>query len=61
MWALKPEPSLPDIDGVVQAFQNVLKRMLEASGRGMWNADEETIAKLQTMYQDMDAQLEGVV
>ena len=43
-----------------QAFQNVLKRMLEAAGRGMWSADKDTLQKLQALYQDMDAQLEGV-
>jgi len=43
-----------------QAFANVLKRMLEASGRGMWKADEATLQKLRDMYEDMDAQLEGV-
>ena len=45
----------------MQAFTNVLKRMLEAAGRGMWDADEETLAKLRAMYEDMDTQLEGVV
>ena len=43
-----------------QAFANVLKRMLEASGRGMWKADGVTLQKLRDMYEDMDAQLEGV-
>ena len=45
----------------MQAFTNVLKRMLEAAGRGMWDVDEKTLAKLRAMYEDMDTQLEGVV
>lgn len=41
-----------------QAFRNTLARMLEASGRGMWDADDSTLAKLQQMYSDMDEELE---
>lgn len=43
-----------------QAFQNVVKRMLEAAGRGMWNADEATLEKLKQEYMEMDDVLEGV-
>lgn len=43
-----------------QAFTNVVKRMLEASGRGMWNADEETLDRLRSLYSDMDDELEGI-
>ena len=35
-----------------QAFRNVIKRMLEAAGRGMWDADEETLANLRELYSD---------
>lgn len=34
--------------------------MLEASGRGMWNADPDTLDKLKGMYSDLDDQMEGV-
>ena len=43
-----------------QAFGNLLKRMLEASGRGMWQADANVLDKLKGMYSDLDNQLEGV-
>jgi magnesium chelatase subunit H len=43
-----------------QAFRNVLRRMLEAAGRGMWNADEETLAELKQLYAEADDELEGV-
>jgi cobalamin biosynthesis Mg chelatase CobN len=43
-----------------QAFANVLKRMLEAAGRGMWQADPTTLDRLRAMYADMDDELEGV-
>ena len=34
--------------------------MLEASGRGMWNAPSDVLDKLEDMYSDLDDQLEGV-
>ena len=34
--------------------------MLEASGRGFWNADASTIEKLQELYSDIEDQLEGI-
>ena len=43
-----------------QAFSNLLKRMLEAAGRGMWDADAATLEQLKAMYSEMDDQLEGV-
>ncbi|CAI7886146.1 unnamed protein product [Closterium sp. NIES-53] len=43
-----------------QAFQNILKRMLEAAGRGMWQANDEVIEKLRELYAEMDDELEGV-
>jgi len=43
-----------------QAFSNVLKRMLEASGRGMWDASPEVLDRLRALYSEMDDQLEGV-
>ncbi len=44
----------------LQAFSNVLKRLLEASGRGMWSADPKVLARLKALYSDMDDALEGV-
>ena len=44
----------------MQAFRNVVARMLEAAGRGMWDAPEETLQKLQETYADLDEQLEKV-
>ncbi|CAG9464037.1 unnamed protein product [Pedinophyceae sp. YPF-701] len=44
-----------------EAFRNIVKRMLEASGRGMWDADDGTLERLQELYQEMDDQLEGVI
>eukprot|EP00271_Cylindrocystis_brebissonii_P004987 TRINITY_DN16942_c0_g3_i1.p1 TRINITY_DN16942_c0_g3~~TRINITY_DN16942_c0_g3_i1.p1 ORF type:complete len:1746 (-),score=312.16 TRINITY_DN16942_c0_g3_i1:714-5951(-) len=43
-----------------QAFRNIVKRMLEASGRGLWQADEETIMRLRSIYDEIDSELEGV-
>ena len=43
-----------------QAFRNVLKRMLEAAGRGMWDADEDTLQELRALYSETEDELEGV-
>lgn len=43
-----------------QAFQNVLKRMLEAAGRGLWNADNATLERLRELFAEVDDELEGV-
>ena len=43
-----------------QAFGNVLRRLLEAAGRGMWNPDQAILERLRSMYSDLDAELEGL-
>lgn len=37
-----------------------MKRMIEASGRGMWDADDATLERLKELYSEMDDELEGV-
>lgn len=34
-----------------EAFRNIVGRMLEAQGRGFWEADEGTLAKLRELYE----------
>ena len=34
--------------------------MLEAHGRGMWKADQDTIEELQEIYADLEDRLEGM-
>ena len=43
-----------------EAFKNVVRRLLEAAGRGMWNTDEETLEKLRDLYSDADDIIEQV-
>eukprot|EP00850_Spirogloea_muscicola_P002275 SM000008S22364 [mRNA] locus=s8:1270267:1283112:- [translate_table: standard] len=44
-----------------QAFQNIVKRMLEAAGRGLWeNPDPSTLERLRNLYAEVDEELEGV-
>ena len=43
-----------------EAFRNIIGRMLEANGRGFWNADEEKLDKLRELYDLTDDELEGV-
>ncbi len=43
-----------------EAFRNIIGRMLEAHGRGFWNADEELLDKLRNLYELAEEELEGV-
>ena len=43
-----------------EAFRNIIGRMLEAHGRGFWNADGDRLNKLQELYELADEELEGV-
>ncbi len=44
----------------VQAYGNVVRRMLEAHGRGMWNASEDKLDQLRAALNDIEDELEGV-
>jgi magnesium chelatase subunit H len=41
-----------------EAFKNIVRRMLEAAGRGMWETDEATLARLRELYSDADDMIE---
>ncbi|AVH69041.1 magnesium chelatase subunit H [Nostoc sp. 'Lobaria pulmonaria (5183) cyanobiont'] len=43
-----------------EAFRNILGRMLEAHGRGFWEADDKKLDKLRQLYELTDEELEGV-
>ncbi|HHE31380.1 MAG TPA: magnesium chelatase subunit H [Chlorobaculum parvum] len=43
-----------------QAIKNIVGRMLEAHGRGMWKADQNMIEELQEIYADLEDRLEGM-
>ncbi|BAZ09387.1 magnesium chelatase subunit H [Calothrix sp. NIES-4071] len=43
-----------------EAFRNIISRMLEAHGRGFWEASEDKLQKLKDLYELADEQLEGV-
>lgn len=59
-YALDPEMAERLRKSNPQAFANTLKRMIEAAGRGMWDAEEGTLEKLRNMFSEMDDELEGV-
>lgn len=42
------------------ATAGVVRRLLEAAGRGFWAADEATLNRLQEIYQDLEDRLEGI-
>ena len=43
-----------------EAFRNIIGRMLEANGRGFWDADAEKLQQLRSLYETTDEALEGV-
>lgn len=44
-----------------QAFRNVVSRLIEAHGRGMWqNVDEDLLARLRSEYDAVEDVIEGV-
>ncbi|WIA37068.1 hypothetical protein OEZ86_014043 [Tetradesmus obliquus] len=59
-YVLDPEMAAQLKASNPQAFRNVLGRCLEAAGRGLWQPQEELIAKLRAMYGEMDDELEGI-
>jgi cobaltochelatase CobN len=42
------------------AMMEVVSRLLEAIGRGMWDADDEMKERLQNLYEDLEGDLEGL-
>jgi magnesium chelatase subunit H len=42
------------------AAAGVVRRLLEADGRGFWKADEETLKSLREIYFDLEDRLEGI-
>ena len=43
-----------------EAFRNILKRMLEAKGRGFWTPSDDVIMKLQELFDEVEDEIEGV-
>ncbi len=43
-----------------EAFRNIIGRMLEAHGRGFWNAEPDKLEKLQALYALTEDEIEGV-
>lgn len=41
-----------------EAFQNILKRMLEAKGRGYWDPDDDVLERIQQQYADVEDDIE---
>ncbi|MEO1743908.1 MAG: cobaltochelatase subunit CobN, partial [Cyanobacteria bacterium J06629_9] len=60
-YALDPEMAAKLQQANPEAFRNIVGRMLEAHGRGMWQADDSTLEQLRSLYDLTDAKLEGVV
>jgi magnesium chelatase subunit H len=59
-YALDPEMAEKLRQANPEAFRNILTRMLEAHGRGLWQANPDKITQLRQLYQLTEEQLEGV-
>jgi magnesium chelatase subunit H len=59
-YALDAEMAAKLREANPEAFRNIVGRMLEAHGRGFWEADEEKLQKLRELYELTDEELEGV-
>ena len=43
-----------------EAFRNIVGRMIEAQGRGFWEADPQKLAQLRELYDLADEEIEGI-
>ncbi|WP_017651623.1 magnesium chelatase subunit H [Fortiea contorta] len=59
-YALDPEMAEKLRQANPEAFRNIIGRILEAHGRGFWQADQNKLEKLRQLYELADEQLEGV-
>ncbi|MGL5872034.1 MAG: magnesium chelatase subunit H [Xenococcaceae cyanobacterium] len=59
-YALDEEMAAKLRDANPEAFRNIVGRMLEANGRGFWEADDEKLQKLRELYELTDEELEGI-
>jgi magnesium chelatase subunit H len=59
-YALDPGMANKLRDANPEAFRNIVGRMLEATGRGFWQPDEDKLEKLRELYKLMDEEIEGV-
>ncbi|PPS45475.1 magnesium chelatase subunit H [Chroococcidiopsis sp. TS-821] len=59
-YALDPEMAEKLRKANPEAFRNIVGRMLEAHGRGFWQANAEKLEKLRELYELADEELEGV-
>ncbi|WP_448561867.1 magnesium chelatase subunit H [Trichothermofontia sp.] len=59
-YALDPEMATKLRKANPEAFRNIVGRMLEAHGRGFWHPKPEILAKLQSLYDLSDAEIEGI-
>jgi magnesium chelatase subunit H len=45
----------------LDSTRSMVGRLLEASGRGIWDADEKTLERLRSAFEDIEDRIEGVV
>jgi magnesium chelatase subunit H len=43
-----------------EAFRNILKRMLEANGRGYWKPSDDILDRLKDLYEEVEDEIEEI-
>ena len=59
-YALDEEMAAKLREANPEAFRNIIGRMLEASGKGFWDADEDKLAQLRELYDLAEEKIEGL-
>jgi magnesium chelatase subunit H len=57
-YALDPEMARKLADSNPEAFRNIVKRMLEAHGRGYWEASDDVLEQLKDLYSEAEDEIE---
>ncbi|WIA33976.1 hypothetical protein OEZ86_007071 [Tetradesmus obliquus] len=55
-----PEMAARLLEANPNSFRKLVATFLEANGRGYWDASEEQLERLRSMYQDVEDKIEGV-
>lgn len=57
-YALDPEMAKKLQDSNPEAFRNCVKRLLEANGRGYWEASDDVLEQLRDLYAETEDEIE---
>lgn len=59
-YVLDPEMRRALKESNLYAMDLIVKRLLEAAGRGLWDADKDTVDELKDVYLELEGDMEGI-